>query len=162
MAYVFVWYSRSGYGGPNTAICGLVTKHYLLCSLLESFRLNINSDVRDGPINHEHLDSAVFANKSGLLLVKNVGTEEVQVWNETTNEMVKNSKTRQVGPYVTLLGLKTENKAQSKVSSVLPSDRVFAFGYFRPIAFSRLAGSASHVFAYKIGRFSAKFQKKIL
>ena len=62
--------------------------------------------------------------------------------------MAKNCKTRPAGPYVTLLGLKTENKVQSKVASpLLPNGRVFAFVYFRPVSFSRLAALASHVFA---------------
>lgn len=55
--------------------------------------------------------------------------------------MVTNWKTRPVGSYVTLLGLKTENKTQSKVaSSPLPNDSVFAFRSFRLVSFSRLAG----------------------
>lgn len=74
----------------------------------------------------------------------------------------KNWKKGPVAPYVTLLGIWKENKTQSKVaSSLLPNDSVFAFGSFRSVSFSRLAGAVSHVFAYKIRRSSAKLEKNV-
>lgn len=109
-------------------------------------------DVRDcliAPVNHEDRDSAVFANRSVLLV-------QIQVRhrisasakrNDRRNDKKKTCKKRPVGPYVTLLRFKTENKTQSKVaSSSLPNDSVFAFSSFRSVSFSRLAGAASHVF----------------